>query len=153
MTTRNTEKKRLQLANQERFLKAYARAGTILQASKASGVSRTRFYEWQERDAQGFRERLEHARERYADKLERLMHERLVDPTGNRGSDVLLIFALKALRREKYGDNASADDETARELIRELRALQRRNREARRKAAIDVTVHSADDAEGQGDPA
>ena len=79
------------------------------------------------------------------------MHERLADPAGNRGSDVLLIFALKAVRREKYGDNGQPDDEAARELIKELRALQRRNREAKRKA-IDV-VHTADDVEKPADSA
>ena len=138
-------------ARQGAFLEAYAKVGNITESAALAGHDRAQVYRWSEADLHGFRERFHNAKERYADKLERLMHERLADPAGNRGSDVLLIFALKAVRREKYGDNGQPDDEAARELIRELRALQRRNREAKRKA-IDV-VPSADDVEKPADSA
>ena len=138
LTPRSGKTKALQTA----FLLAYARHGNVTAAAAASRVSTPTVYRWLNLDVLDFRARLDYAREQHADNLEELMIERLADPSGNRGSDILLIFALKAARRAKYSDGGAQDDSTARELIRELRALKRRRRlEAR---VVDVE-HQADD--------
>jgi hypothetical protein len=128
-------------ALQTSFLLAYAVHGNVTAAAAASRVSTPTVYRWLNLDVLDFRARLDYAREQHADSLEELMHERLSDPAGNRGSDILLIFALKAARRAKYSDGGAQDDSTARELIRELRALKRRRR---LEAPVLDVEHQAD---------
>mgnify|MGYP003149141711 CR=1 FL=1 len=111
-----------QFDSQELVLGHYAKIGNMTQACKMAGVGRTTAFEWQTRDAQGFRDRYDKAREAYADSLEKLMHERLSDPTGNRGSDILLMFNLKARRPEVYGDKVTVQDDTSRDMLSILRA-------------------------------
>ena len=66
---------------------------------------------------QGFRERLDEAKEQYVDSLEQLVHERLLDPQGNRGSDILLIHQLKSRRPDVYGDKVTVTDDRSRDLL------------------------------------
>ena len=90
------------IARQEAVLASYAKVGTL----KASCEAIDRTYEmadmWVKRDVHHFNRRLAWAREQYAASLETLMHERLHDPKGNRGSDILLMFDLKAKRPDVY---------------------------------------------------
>jgi hypothetical protein len=62
---------------QERFLMQYGQLGNITSAAEASGVARRSHYNWYDTDALGYRARFEEARDRYADGLEQLMHDRL----------------------------------------------------------------------------
>jgi hypothetical protein len=57
---------------------------------------------WQLSDTHLFKKRLQEAHAKCVEKWEQLMDERLANPTGNRGSDVLLMFKLKAMAPEKY---------------------------------------------------
>jgi len=87
---------------QELVLASYAKLGAL----KASCEAIDRTYEmadwWIKHDVHHFRRRLAVAREQYTSSLEVLMHSRLTDPRGNRGSDVLLMFNLKSRRPEVY---------------------------------------------------
>ena len=109
-------------ATQDRFLLAFAKFGNVGKASELAGISRFTVYDWIERDKREFRKRYRYAQDAYADSREQLMHERLANPEGNRGSDILLIFQQKALRPEKYRDYPPTDDSAA-NTLRELRKL------------------------------
>ena len=45
------------------------------------------------------------------------MWERINDPKGNRGSDILLMFALKAHWPDKYREAVVVGDDTARQVL------------------------------------
>lgn len=75
--------------------------GTVTGACIAAGVDRKTWYNWV-RDDETFAEHVASAKEQVADRLEQAAIERataFIEP-----SDTLLIFLLKGLRREVYGD-------------------------------------------------
>ena len=100
-------------SRQDAFLQAYAEIGTIrgAQRTMAGIISRTIVYRWL-KDDPSFRTRFEHAQHDYRELLEDMVKDRLTDPAGNRGSDLLLIFSLKARWPERYRENVmvSVDD-------------------------------------------
>jgi len=96
-------------------------------------------------DALGFRERMHQAQEAFADYLEELGRKRLEQPEGNRGSDVLLMFFLNGLRPHKYRPNPPMTDETAKDLVAELRKLQRSRRA---ETVIDQDGRPVSDTDG-----
>jgi hypothetical protein len=62
------------------------------------------------------------------------MDERLADPKGNRGSDILLMFKLKAERPEKYREDVKVQGlEPLTSLLEEARKLAARDIERRRQ--------------------
>lgn len=63
------------------------------------------------------------------------MHDRLTDPTGNRGSDVLLMFYLKSLRPGVYRDAVPVPDDYGKEVVAELRKSRRQDKEMERLRA------------------
>jgi hypothetical protein len=87
---------------QESFLAAYAKIGKIGQAAAAAEIPPATVESWQYRDTHGIKKRMKEAHQRYIESVEQVMDERLLNPTGNRGSDVLLMFKLKAEAPEKY---------------------------------------------------
>jgi hypothetical protein len=87
---------------QEAFLKAFRKCGKLGMAAEAVGLTRWAVERWQRTDVYGFIKRLELAHADYVESVEHIMDERLEHPTGNRGSDILLMFKLKAERPEKY---------------------------------------------------
>ena len=113
----------LQYESQTAFLEAYEKYGTVGKACEASGSSRSRVYVWRKEDIQGFAGRWELSRHRWRETLEDRMIARLEDPQGNRGSDILLMFALKGAYPEKYKDTVVVTDTSAKDLIAKLRAI------------------------------
>lgn len=100
------------------FLAAYAECGNISEAARIAGVNRLSHYEWlhDERYAEVFAQATEIA----ADHLEAVAHQRAVEgwlePVWYQGvqvgeirkrSDSLLMFLLKAMRPDKFRDNAT----------------------------------------------
>ena len=65
---------------------------------------------------------MQEARVGFKETLERRMLERLDDHKGNRGSDVLLMFALNAHDPGKYRPNATPVDDSAKEMLKGLKA-------------------------------
>jgi len=120
-TLSNTQRRIHQ--TQEHFLKMYARCGTILNAAKASGISRPTVYAWQKKDTLGFATRFQLAKEEYRESLEALAMSRLKDPKGNQGSDLLLMAMLNARWPERYRQNGESKDERAKEALQEIRDM------------------------------
>jgi hypothetical protein len=106
------------------FLDAYAEAGTIRKAAKAAGVDRVTVYWWMKRDVLGFNERFEvHGRHAHREYLEDMVMDRLKDPQGNRGSDILLMAKNNAENPAKWRPNQQVADNTAKEIIAKLREM------------------------------
>lgn len=110
--------------NQTAFLQAYAHFGKLYKAAHETNTSINTVESWQHMDTHGFRSRLHHAHEVYVEYWESVMDSRLETPQGNRGSDILLMFKLKAERPEKYREEVKVMDAGAsKELLDRLRAL------------------------------
>jgi hypothetical protein len=127
---------------QELFLKAYARIGKIGKAAAATEIPVATVESWQRRDTHGFKKRMQLAHQAYVESLEQLMDERLSNPTGNRGSDVLLMFKLKAEAPEKYREEVKVLGVSAPlqmlEKLKELATKDLREREAVEAPAIEA---------------
>ena len=121
-------------ANQKRWLEAYAELGTITQACEIAQVGRTTVFDWLHADVEGFKARHAQAQETFTDGLEREMWSRIADPSGNRGSDILLMFALKSRRPDVYRELTIVVDEKAVDAMSELKKL---GSQARKKAVSE----------------
>jgi hypothetical protein len=97
MTVIQTSKKR-QL---EKFIELLAESGNITLSAKGAGISRAFVYIMLERD-EAFRTRVDEAK---AESIERL--EAIARARAEAGSDLLLMFLLKALKPEMYRDKPS----------------------------------------------
>jgi len=108
---------------QEAFLAAYRETGRINKAAEAVGMSRQAPVHWQNGDVFGFRERIKDAHRDWCEaKIEGLIDERLANPQGNRGSDILLMFQAKAEMPEKYREEVKIiDTGSTKDLLAELR--------------------------------
>ena len=119
--------------NRTRFLEAFAQSGILEEAARVAGVARQSHYVWLKDP--DYQRRFAEATERAAERLEAELHRRLYEGTeetvvyqgelcyqrdeqGNltnrpltvkRKSDILLMFALKGAKPEKYRDNVKAD--------------------------------------------
>ena len=114
-------RKKHTLERQEAFLKSYAVCGTTLHAAKAAGISRSVVYQWEKIDHLGFRERWENTRHDFRESIEALCYDRIRNPVGNKGSDVLAIALLNAHYPEKYRQNVTIVDTNAKDLLSRLR--------------------------------
>lgn len=104
---------------QERFLTVRAQCGNDARAYQEAHVTWRTVKKWKDEDELGFRERYRAALEEYADLLEDILdqHIKALKP----GQNILsIIFALKAVRPEKYRELAHRPSEGAWELVRAL---------------------------------
>ena len=122
---------------QEAVLKAYRETGTVSHAAEACGLTPSAAYRWQDENTLGWRGRLEEARLTFGLGLVKVMHDRIADPNGNRGSDILLMFALKAAFPETFRDASAVVDSTARDLLSELRKRSRIRKLERQASGTD----------------
>ena len=97
--------------HQTQFLANYGKLGTVSDSCKKIGIWPSNHYLWLDSDDCDYVARFESAKLAYAEYLESIMLDRLENPSGNRGSDILLMFALKA-RDNKYTDKIQVDDRT-----------------------------------------
>jgi hypothetical protein len=88
-------------ADKARALVAYRIAGTIKSACEAAQIARSTWYEWRQSDA-AFDRLARDAEDDVADNLEAIAVARATAKESP--SDTLLIFLLKSLRRERFGD-------------------------------------------------
>jgi hypothetical protein len=100
-----TTQQRNRWLRQTHFLEAFAKLGRIGEAAEAVGITRWAVDQWQDKDLYSFRKRMEKAHQGYVESLEGMVDNRLNNPQGNRGSDILLMFKLKAERPEKYRED------------------------------------------------
>ena len=106
-------------------IEAYCGLGTLAKAAEAAGLTPDAVYYWQTNDTHGFNARLAAVGiPGYRDYLENMVHERLSEPQGNRGSDVLLMGALNANHPDKWSRNVTVTHEVGREVMATLRQIQ-----------------------------
>lgn len=126
---------------QQAFLKAFGQLGTIRAAARTIGIHRSTVNLWLSTDLYSFKKRLADAKEEYREYLEDLIHERLSNPQGNRGSDVLLMFREKAEWPEKYREEVKVLGVSAPlqmlDKLRELAAKDLKERQALEVPAVD----------------
>lgn len=80
------------------FLEAYAESGNVKASAEGAGVTKQAVYQARKR-SERFAEQFQQARDEAADHLEGVAFKRAED-----SSDTLLIFLLKGLKPETYGD-------------------------------------------------
>jgi hypothetical protein len=115
---------------QEAFLAAYSELGTILHAARVAGIHRDTVNKWISADLYSFKKRMEYAHQDYREFIEGLIHERLVNPQGNCGSDVLLMFKEKAEWPEKYREEVKVIGvDASKQMMDKLRELAMKERE------------------------
>jgi hypothetical protein len=79
---------------------------------------------------------MEDAHQGYVESVERTMNDRLANPQGNRGSDVLLMFKLKAEAPEKYREGVKVVGvDASKQMMDRLRELAMKDRE---RAALEA---------------
>jgi hypothetical protein len=123
---------------QQAFLKAFGQLGTIRAAARTIGIHRDTVNKWLSADLYSFKKRMADAKEEYREFLEDLIHERLTNPQGNRGSDVLLMFREKAEWPEKYREEVKVLGVQAPiQLLDQLRELGRREQQALEAPAVE----------------
>ena len=86
----------------KRALAAYAELGIVARACEAAGIARCTWYDWVNSDPE-FAQAVREAEEAAIDSLEQEARRR-----AKAGSDVLLMFCLKA-KRPEYRDRAQID--------------------------------------------
>jgi len=120
-----------QAINQHVFLKTFEAAGTNRAAAKSVGITVHAVGIWKREDQLGFNARFNKAVETFADSLEDIAMARIKDPTGNRGSDVLLLAMLNAHKPEKYRTGIVVVDETPKAVAAKLAKMAQEDKETR----------------------
>lgn len=109
---------------QEIYLKTFAKLGRQYQAAETCDISVNTLEWWKSTDHHGFKKRLELAHQVNLEVWESVMDERLEKPQGNRGSDPLLMFKLKAMAPAKYREEVRViDPGIAVQTLERLKAL------------------------------
>lgn len=88
-------------ADKARAIRAYRRSNSVTEACKRAGVGRNTWYEWRKNDP-AFDRMVQDAETAIVDRLEATAIKRAT--AKETPSDTLLIFLLKNLRRERFGD-------------------------------------------------
>lgn len=138
---------------QEAVIQAYKSLGTLSKAAQECDVLPNTAYMWVAEDRHGFNARL--ARDGltgYRDHLEAMVNSRLEDPTGNRGSDVLLMGALNANHPDKWSRNIQVTHEVGRDVMATLKAIQEQQKPADQGQVIEHEPWRALPREGKALP-
>ena len=129
---------------QDAFLAAYARLGTIQAAADHVGMHRQGHYRWLDLNEGDYRTRWDAAQQTFNDSLEKLAFDRIQNPEGNRGSDVLLITMLNAHKPEKY-KRMESPNSVAADLVASIKAMAKERTVKVR--AIEVELDAEDRTE------
>jgi hypothetical protein len=121
---------------QEAFLEAYRHTSRLTHAARAVGVSIYAVDKWLSRDVYSFKKRMDMAHREYCDWVRGVIQERLVNPQGNRGSDILLMFEGKAVMPELYREEVKViGADASKQMMDKLRELAMKERE---RAALEA---------------
>ena len=107
-------------ARQDLFLGLYSEMGSIRAAAKEMNISRRTPTRWIKDDIQGFKERFEEAKFNFREMLQDIAVNR-VKEQGSKDNPVLLIALLNAHWAEKYRPQTTSVDDTAKEVLSDLR--------------------------------
>ena len=120
----NAERKRDGIKRKAAFIVAYEEWGTVRKACELSGIDRRTYQNWHSKDYE-FANEMVHARKAFGEALEDIALDRVKNPDKGKGSDVLLVGMLNANMSEKYRPNMAMNEDSAREVIAELRKISR----------------------------
>jgi hypothetical protein len=127
---------------QQAFLLAYSQLGTILHAAKAVGIHRDTVNKWISADLYSFKKRMDLAHDDYCDWIQGIIRDRIANPQGNRGSDVLVMFAAKAEMPQKYREEVQVVGvEHSKLMLDKLRELAGKDLE--KQAALETPAVEA----------
>jgi hypothetical protein len=101
----------------QKALKAYIETGTITGACSHAEITRATWMDWVKTDA-AFNEAVLEAQESIADNLEAAALKR-----AHEGSDALMVFLLKGLRRNKYVNYVEVDHAVAVQRTQDMAPL------------------------------
>ena len=107
-------------ARQDLFLSLYSELGSIRAAAKEMNISRRTPTRWIKDDIQGFKERFEEAKFNFREMLQDLAVNRVKEQS-SKDNPVLLIALLNAHWAEKYRPQTTSVDDTAKEVLSDLR--------------------------------
>ena len=107
-------------ARQDFFMTLYSELGSIRAAAREMGINRKTVNRWIKGDVQGFKERFEESKHNFREMLQDLAVNR-VKEQGPKDNPVLLIALLNAHWGEKYRPQAANVDDTAKEVLSEMR--------------------------------
>lgn len=91
------------MGKKEAFLEAYRQSGVIYPTCDDLGIGRRTVYHWLE-DPE-YKQQFQDAHEDFVDLMEVELYQRVKNNTIRGKNDLALFCALKANRREKFGDN------------------------------------------------
>ena len=98
----------------------YAELGSIRAAAKEMGINRKTVNRWIKGDVQGFKERFEESKYDFREMLQDLAVNRVKEQSP-KDNPVLLIALLNAHWAEKYRPQVTSVDDTAKEVLGEMR--------------------------------
>ena len=107
------------IARQKAFLDAYDKFGTMKHACKKIRINRDTYNRWRKEDVNGFASLLENAREDFAEEIEKTVFQRAMEPDC---PPVIQIFVLNGLKPDKYRPQTTVTDETAKDVMKELKS-------------------------------
>ena len=107
-------------ARQDFFMTLYAELGSIRAAFKEMGLNRRTVNRWMKDDVQVLKKRFEEAKHNFREMLQDLAVNR-VKEQGAKDNPILLITLLNAHWADKYRPQTVAVDDTAKEVLSELR--------------------------------
>ena len=108
--------------NQDKFLSCYSETRRKTTSASYAGVKYRTVMKWQKDNYFGFMERLEEADFQFCESLEQLALER-VKMQDAKSNPILLITLLNANLPMKYRPTVVMNDDTAKDVLRELRTL------------------------------
>ena len=116
---------------QEVFLEAYVQYGTLLKAAEIANCHYDCAYQWRKRDAFHWIERWQQAVERRREHAERkYVLDRLDNPHGNYGTDVLAIAYMNRIDPDHWRRDIQVTHEVGREVMATLQKIQEQQQPA-----------------------
>jgi hypothetical protein len=99
-------------------------------AAEAVGIHRGTVNKWISADLYSFKKGMDLAHDDYCDWIQGIIRDRIANPQGNRDSDVLVMFAAKAERPEKYREEVKVIGmEASKQMLDKLREMAMKERE------------------------
>ena len=115
------------IADKETFLKAIGKYGTILKGCELAGISRRTYERWSSEDEEFSKDVVRH-RIMFSEYLEGVALYRVTNPEKGIGTDAMLYNLLVANNPNKYRVTGTGVDESAKEVLFEIKKLSRRDR-------------------------
>ena len=123
-TVANEDKRALRDRRKAIFIAALEEHGTVRNACVVASIPRDTFKKWHAYDLE-FADRVADAKQSFGEALEEMAIERVKNPDKGRGSDMMMTVLLNAHLPQKYRQQTIVAEDTAKDVIAELRQLQK----------------------------